>query len=465
MTVARDAKQTVLLDSMRRLLRRGAAAHLMNLLKKARPADVAQMLPYLSDQERVALAVLLAERTPALGSEIIGEIHPLQAAELLSTLKPEAAARILQELPTDDAAQFVSALPTELGSKVLSLMKGEEAAEVKELLVYPHETAGRIMNPNAFALNEETLAEDAIRAIQQNEQAEMVFYLYVTDERGHLVGVLSLRQLLLHNPKSSLKTFMTTDVIRVRTDTDQEEVARIAAKYDLLAVPVVDDQNKLAGIITIDDVIDVAREEATEDFYKLAGTSDEERLTMSAARSVRARLPWFFATFIGGLAVAGMVSAFAVKGIFARTAVLAGFIPVILGMGGNLGTQSSTIIVRGLATGRIEPRQVWRVILKELRVALALGLVYGGLLALAAWAVYRGPLAEAGRPLPVLALTLGLSLFLSMMIAAAIGSLLPVVLQRIGVDPAVATGPFVTTSVDVLGSLVFLSLATAVLAA
>ncbi|MGI0148060.1 MAG: magnesium transporter [Thermoplasmata archaeon] len=208
----------------------------------------------------------------------------------------------------------------------------------------------------------------------------------------------------------------------------------------------------------------MAREEATEDFYKLAGTSDEERLTLSATRSVRARLPWFFATFLGGLAVAGMVWAFSGSGVLSRAVILAGFIPVILGMGGNLGTQSSTIIVRGLATGRIDARLVWRVIFKELRTAIALGLVYGALLAGVAMIVYRHPLMATGRPVSTSALLLGLSLFASMMIAASIGSIVPVVMQRVGLDPAVATGPFVTTSVDVLGSFVFLSLSSRMLA-
>src|SRR5437867_11646431 len=463
--MARDAKQIVLLDSLRKLQRRGATTHLVNLLQKVRPADIAPMLQYLAEQERIGLVAVLAEKAPSLASRIIGEIHPVQAAELLSALPAESAARVLQELPSDDAAQFVSELPAEFGQRLLSLMKGEEAAEVQELLVYPEETAGRIMTPDVFALHEDTLVEDAIRALQQNKEAEMVFYLYVVDDRNHLVGVLSLRQLLLNDPKVRLKEIMTTDVIRVRTDTDQEEVARVASKYDLLAVPVVDDHNKLVGIITIDDVIDVAREEATEDFYKLAGTSDEERLTLSAAHSVRSRLPWFFATFIGGLAVAGMVWAFSGSGLLSRSVVLVGFIPVILGMGGNLGTQSSTIIVRGLATGRIDMRQVWRVILKELRTAVVLGMVYGGLLAVAAAILYRRPLSQSGHPLSTLAILLGVSLFCSMMIAASIGSLVPVVLQRVGIDPAVATAPFVTTSVDVLGSMVFLILSSRIISA
>ncbi len=457
--MARDAKQTVLLDSLRKLLRRGASAHLVNLLQKARPADVAAMWQDLADQERLSLVATLAEKAPELGSRILGEVHPMQVAELLAGLPHEVSARLIQELEPDDAAQLVSALPPERAAKVLSLMHGEEAEDVKELLVYPEESAGRIMNPDCFSLHEESGVGDAIRTLQELGEETPVFYLYVVDARNHLVGVLSLRQLLQKNPNARLKEIMTTDVIRVRTTTDQEEVARVASKYDLLAVPVVDDASKLVGVVTIDDVIDVAREEATEDFYKLAGTSDEERLTMSAVRSVRARLPWFFATFLGGLAVAAMVARVSLSGPFARTAALAGFIPVILGMGGNLGTQSTTIIVRGLATGRIGLDQVWRVILKEMRVAIALGLVYGALLAGAAVLLARGPLGEGEKPVGSLALLLGLSLFCSMLVAATIGSVVPVVLQRLGVDPAVAAGPFVTTSVDVLGSLIFLSLA------
>jgi magnesium transporter len=223
----------------------------------------------------------------------------------------------------------------------------------------------------------------------------------------------------------------------------------------------VDEQSRLVGLITIDDVIDVVREEATEDFYKMAGTSDEEKVQRSILKSARSRLPWLFTSFFGGIGVAFVVGAY--QEILSKMVILAGFFPVILGMGGNIGTQSSTIIVRGLATGRIEMRLIWTAIFKEVRIALVLGVVYGGLLALVAWALLQSPIGSERVPAAAAGLIVGLSLFFSMLVAAVIGTFLPVILKTIGLDPARATGPLVTTSVDVLGSVVYLTMASLLL--
>lgn len=463
--MAVDAKQAVLLDTLRKLLRRGASGHLINMLQKLRPADVAPLLSSLPDPERTAVFVQMGEKAPSIAAAILSELHAVPAAELLQAMPPESVGRVLGELPYDEAADFMAKLPQELQDAAFSAMAREDSAAVQRLLLYPPDTAGRIMTPDVFALSEDLSIEQAIRSLQQEHDLEMAFYLYVVDERGHLVGVLSLRQLLVNPPSRTLKDVMTSDVIKVRTDMDQEEVAKIVSKYDIIAVPVVDDQSRLVGVITIDDVIDVVREEATEDFYKLAGTSDEEKVQKSVLKSARSRLAWLFTSFFGGLSVAFVVGAY--QGILARMVILAGFFPVILGMGGNIGTQSSTIIVRGLATGRIELRLIWSAIFKEVRIALVLGLVYGGLLTIVAWILLRSPLGASGLTAGVsaseAALAVGFSLFASMFIAALIGTALPVLLKTIGLDPARAAGPFVTTSVDVLGSIVYLSMASLLL--
>jgi len=242
---------------------------------------------------------------------------------------------------------------------------------------------------------------------------------------------------------------MVPEVIAVAPDTDQEEVARYVARYDLLAVPVVDGQNVLAGIVTIDDVIDVMREEATEDFYKLAGTSDEERLVKSTLRSAGIRLPWLFAAFVGGLVAAMLIKGYAP--LISEAVLLVCFLPVVLGMGGNIGTQAATIMVRGLSTGRISLRHVGGVIFKEIRIALLLGTIYGLLLALAA--VFLVGLDNTAGAM------VGLSLLVSMALAAVVGSMLPMLLKLAHIDPAVATSPFVTTAVDLLALLAFFGLA------
>ncbi|HEX9428594.1 MAG TPA: magnesium transporter [Candidatus Polarisedimenticolia bacterium] len=440
---------TFLVESVRKLLRRGATSHLLNMLQKVRAADLADVFKALDDEDRTTAFHLLAVSATSEAAALLSQMHPAQRAELLRGTSHEEVARVVQRLPSDDVAEILSIYPQDEREQVLALMQKEASEEVQDLLEYKEETAGRIMNTGFLALPEETRVQEAIAAVQKAQEAEMVFYLYVVDAHGHLQGVLSLRRLLSVPPSTSLREIMSTDVIAVRADTDQEEVARIASRYDLLAVPVVDSENVMVGIVTIDDVIDVMREEATEDFYKLAGTSDEERLMTSTLRAARIRLPWLFAAFAGGLLSALVIKAY--TPLLARVLTLACFIPVVLGMGGNIGTQAATIMVRGLSTGRISILQVGSVIFREIRIALLLGLIYGALLGLAAVALF-GLTGPAGA-------VVGLALWASMAMAAIVGSALPMLLKSVHVDPAVATSPFVTTAVDLLGLLAFFGLA------
>ncbi|MFQ5878120.1 MAG: magnesium transporter [Acidobacteriota bacterium] len=438
-----------LVESIRKLLRRGASAHLLKILQKVRAADLAEAFKSLDAGEQSAIFRLLADRSTLQAARLLGEIHASLRPELLRGLEPQEVARVLQSLASDDAAEILAECADEQRDAVLSLMHREASEEVQGLLVYEDETAGRIMTTRFLALPEDTRVQEAISALQKAQEAEMVFYLYVVDSPGHLLGVLSLRRLLTVPPPTRLGEIMSTDVIAVRTETDQEEVARIASQYDLLAVPVVDAENTLVGIVTIDDVVDVMREEATEDFYKLAGTSDEERMIRSTLRSARVRLPWLFAAFVGGLLAAMLIKSY--TPLLVRVTTLACFIPVVLGMGGNIGTQAATIMVRGLATGRISARQVGTVIFKEIRIALLLGAIYGALLGVAA-------VALVGMSARVAAIV-GLALCASMVMAAIVGSVFPMLLKSVHIDPAVATSPFVTTSVDLLGLLAFFGLA------
>jgi magnesium transporter len=440
---------TFLVDSVKKLLRRGATSHLHNMLLKVRPADLAEAFKALDERERTTAFHLLSERHVPAAAGLLLEMHPALRADLLRGMPPEETARVLHGLPSDDVAGIVAECPPEAREQILSLMQREASEEVQDLLEYPDETAGRIMTTRFLALPEDTQVQQAIVAVQKAQAADMVFYVYVVDDHGRLEGVLSLRRLLTVPPTTRLRDIMSTDVIFVRADTDQEEVARMASRYDLLGVPVVDSESVLVGIVTIDDLIDVMREEATEDFYKLAGTSDEERLIRSTLRAARVRLPWLFAAFAGGLLAALLIKAYAP--LLSQATVLACFIPVVLGMGGNIGTQAATIMVRGLSTGRISLLQAGSVVFKEIRIAMLLGLIYGALLGVAA-IVLVGMKGAAG-------FTVGLSLLASMTMAAVVGSMLPVLLKTIHIDPAVATSPFVTTSVDLLGLLAFFGLA------
>ena len=328
-------------------------------------------------------------------------------------------------------------------------MEREGSEEVEDLLSYEDDTAGGIMVPDFIALREDTTAGDAIASLQnEHRDVEMPFYLYVVDQYGKLVGVSSLRQLVVVSPETALKDFMSTDVFSVRTDTDQEEVAKLVARYDILAVPVINHTNELVGIVTVDDVIDIIREEATEDMLKMAGAGGEFVETQSILKGTRIRLPWLFASCIGGIAAFFIIGRF--EGSLSRFVYLAAFIPVIMGMGGNIGTQSSTIVVRGLAMGRLSIKDIWTVVFKELAVGLILGLIYGTLIALVAHIRYS---------MLMVALSVGLAVICSMTVAALVGSIVPMLFARLNIDPAVATGPFVTTAIDIISVFFYFQIA------
>src|SRR6187397_1991471 len=285
--MAAQRRIDLVLDSVKRLLRIGATANLLNLLQKQHPADLAQIFTELADKEREAAFSLLADRNGRLAMEAVSELGPEAGAKLLATRPAEEIAKLAQEIPSDDAAALIDYLPEELSAAVLDLMRPKESGVVENQLEYEEQTAGRIMNPHIFALNEDMTVGEAIAEIQGNRDVEMVFYLYVVDERRHLVGVVSLRRLLLVPPDTPLKRIMTTEVYSARVDTDQEEVARQVASYNLLAFPVVDVENKLVGVITVDDIIDVIKDEATEDVLRLAGVSREDGVNMSPIDSLR----------------------------------------------------------------------------------------------------------------------------------------------------------------------------------
>src|SRR5215213_5315351 len=335
----------LMLDSVLRLVRRGAMSNATNLITKLRPADISQILSQLPQHDREALFEALVHNDLTKAAEALSELETARAVALMTTLDVGQISRLLQELPSDDAALLVGEMPERLREELLESMKIEHSMDVQELLGFADETAGRIMTPDYFALDEDVTVSEAITMLQRrSEEFEMAFYLYVVDSRNHLLGVVSLRQLLLNSPSTPLRKIMIGDVIKVTTDTDQEEVARMVATYNLLAVPVVDEENKLAGIITVDDIIDVMREEATEDIYALAGIEADDRALGSALNSARRRLPWLLLSLGAALVAAGIVQ-FYLQTI-ERWIYLAVLIPVVATMGSNAATQTLTVVVR-----------------------------------------------------------------------------------------------------------------------
>ncbi len=442
-------RSDLVVDSVKRLLRIGATANLLNLLQKQHPADLAQIFGSLLDNERQAVFALLVERQPRLAMETVSEMGPEPGAALLTGRSADEIAKLLHEIPSDDQAALIDYLPDELASEVLELMRRRESGQVESLLEYGERTAGRIMNPAVFALGEDLTTGEAITALQVARDVEMVFYLYVVDSRRHLVGVTSLRRLLLVSPETPLKRIMTPDVISVRVDTHQEEVARQVASYNLLAVPVVDEENKLAGVVTVDDVIDVIKDEATEDLLRLAGVSGDERIATPPGEAIRKRLPWLGVNLVTAFLAASVVALF--EGTIQQVTALAIFMPIVAGMGGNAATQTLTVIVRGLALGELTWGNARKTILKEATIGLGNGVALGAVAAGVAWVTKNDP---------ILGLLLGMAMVCNMFVAATVGTLVPFGLKALKFDPALGSSVFITTATDVVGFASFLGLAT-----
>ena len=444
-------RNKILIESIKRLLRRGATSHLIKIVNKTHAADLSIVFRSLSLSHQRKLFDII-EDTEQKGI-LFTELDEDAFLDLIEGVELDHLVEILEQMPTDDVADLIGRLPEEMSDTILEKMKMEGSEEVEDLLRYKDDSAGGIMVPDFIALTEDTTAKKAIESLQNEHlDVEMPFYLYVVDQYGKLVGVSSLRQLVVVPSETTLRDFMTTDVFSVQTDMDQEEVAKIVARYDILAVPVVDDTNKLVGIVTVDDVIDIFRQEATEDILKMAGAGEEFVETKSVLKSTRIRLPWLFASCLGGIVAFLIIGHF--EGSLSKLGYLAAFIPVIMGMGGNIGTQSSTIVVRGLATGRLQLRDIWSVVSKELAIGLILGLVYGTIIGMAAQFRYsRGALA----------VSVGVALICSMSVAALVGSLVPMVFARFNIDPAVASGPFVTTAIDIISVFFYFQIATTLL--
>lgn len=441
---------TLLQTSLLRLVRRGAWARVRKLLEKSHPADLAYVLDRLTAPDRKAVFELITpDETRA---EVLSLLEFSARADLLAGLDTGAAGRLLARMTPDDAALALRELPREQADEILERM-GAQAEAVAGLLDYPEDTAGAIMTTDCFALSEELTVKEAIERLQDKGEAEASFYVYVVDGRSHLVGVLSLRQLIMQPPYTMLRDCMVQNPVRVSADTDQEEVARLIARYDLLAIPVVDPRGQLIGAVTVDDAIDVIREEATEDILKMAGTTVEEVSSPGVMRGAWIRFPWLVASFVGGILAVGILDRF--EGLLRTAVQLTFFIPIILGMGGNVGNQCAMVVVRGLATGRLDFGSVGKVTRYELGTALILG--FGFAIGLGFFAVLLGD-----GP-PRLPLVVGIGILASILVSAMLGTFLPLLFHRAGADPAVASGPFVTTLTDVIGVVAFLLVAYALL--
>ncbi|HXG67760.1 MAG TPA: magnesium transporter, partial [Blastocatellia bacterium] len=379
---------------------------------------------------------------------ILSEMSPDESSPLIEGLQPRRIAELLSELPPDDAASLTNRLPEPLAAQVLALMEARSAADVRELLEHEEQTAGRIMTPDYFALEEDVTVSEAITALQKRaEQYETIFYLYVVDKRNHPIGVVSLRRLLITPPATPLKRIMTPDVITVRTDTNQSEVARLIADHNLLAIPVVDEEDRLVGLVTVDDAMDVVEEEAAEDLLALAGVAAEERMNTGPWRSLRLRAPWLLVNLPTAFLAAYVVSLF--EETIENNTALAALMPIVAGMGGNAATQTLTVVIRGIATG--EAASLPRVTLKSALVGAGNGIITG-LVGAGFAAIVTGKVWVGG--------VLAAAMVINLIVAAVAGTIVPFALKKLGIDPAVSSSIFVTTCTDVAGFFSFLGIAT-----
>lgn len=443
-----QTKSDIVMQSVQRLLRRGAITNLAKMLGRMHPADVAKVITHLSSPKEKREVFELVRGETKRG-QVLSELDGDSIQQVLADLLHSDIAWLLKDLGPDDVAYILGFLPEERGKEILALMKTEDSTEVADILKYPKDTAGGIMTTEFFALSEDATAQEAIRRLQQATDAEMVFYIYVVDKEERLVGVLSLRQLLTVPPATPLKNLMAREVISVAVDMDQEEVARQVASYNLLAIPVVEKDGRLVGIITVDDVVDVIREEATEDMLKMAGAIEEDSVSKSSSLgAAKVRLPWLFTNLIGSLLSGAILWYFRLT--IQEVVAIVSFIPVIAAMGGNVGLQSSTLIIRGLATGLVELTDVRTVFFREVKIGLLMGLACGLILTAVGWIWHQG----------FLGMVVGASLIIAFLVSTSMATIMPVVLKRAGVDPAVAAGPFVTTANDITGITIYLTLAT-----
>lgn len=435
------------LDNIRNMIQEQAYSDMKRLIEELHPADLADLVEYLESDEMLAVFALL---TPERAGEVLKEISAPIQEKIAHELDDQTITQILNELNSDDATDIFSYLPRERAQKIIGLVQPDVSEELQKLLGYETDTAGGIMALEFVSVNANSTIQEAVETIRKKrEEVKNLFYVWVVDDFGKLVGVVSIKDLVLEPQDKKINDIMNSDIISVDVDTDQEEVARIAKQYDLTHIPVVTAQHKLIGRITNDDIIDVIEEEASEDISLMAGVLDQEIAEESALKISKARLPWLLLGLFGGLISAIVINRF--HGSLEKMLALSFFIPVIMAMGGNTGTQAATVIIRGLATGDISVVHTGKRLLTELWVALINGILCGILLGLvvAFW------LSD-----PRLGIGVGVSLITVILFSGSFGAFVPFLLRKLNIDPALAAGPFITTSNDILGLLIYLSIIT-----
>jgi len=441
-----DGEHEMKLEQIREILASGDASRLEGVLDDLKPPDIADIVSAVEEEHRVGL---IRSMKDPVASEVLTLLDEGVAHSILSRLEVGEVVPLIDHMASDDATDLINLLPEEQVPAVLRSISRKDYEDVSELLKFDEESAGGLMARELLTVGGGMRISDLIESIRNRfEDMEHYQYIYVVDNSGILLGIIPLVNLLVVDPGKRVDEVMNRDVITVTADTDQEEVAALFARYDLYSLPVVEKNGRLAGRITVDDIIDVIEEEANEDITMMAGTGEEEFYERSPVKLSRARLPWLLTGLLGGIASAVVMQGF--KASLESIIALAFFVPVIMAMGGNVGIQSSAIVVREIALGGMSIQRTGSKLLRELKVSIINGIVIGSVLLLTVtlWQKdYR------------LGLLLGLCMFFIIFWATLMGAIIPLTLRKINVDPALATGPFITTFNDIIGVVFYLGIA------
>ncbi|GAM16597.1 magnesium transporter [Mesobacillus selenatarsenatis SF-1] len=414
------------------------------------PYDQAAFFGELKDEERAKVYNFLSPEEMADLFENL-ESDEEDFKDVLAQMNPNYAADMLSNMYADDAVDVLNELDKDQVVSYLTIMNEEAAQEIKDLLHYEEYTAGSIMTTEFIAISANQTVRSAMYILKKEApQAETIYYIFVVDEDKRLAGVISLRDLIVSDDETMIGEVMNDRVVSVSVGEDQEEVARMMRDYNFLALPVVDFQNHLLGIITVDDIMDVMEEEASDDYSKLAGIADLDTIDRNPLTAAKKRLPWLIILLFLGMFTASLIGRF--EDTLDKVAILAIFIPLIAGMAGNTGTQALAVAVRGIATGDLEKESKWNIILREAGTGLITGAVCGILITFVVY-FWKGEL--------FLGALVGISIFITLIIATLAGSLVPLLMHRLKIDPAVASGPFITTINDIISILIYFGIATA----
>ncbi|WP_251009696.1 MULTISPECIES: magnesium transporter [unclassified Bacillus (in: firmicutes)] len=414
------------------------------------PYDQAEFFSELDDEDRAKVYNFLSPEEMADLFENL-EADEEDFKDVLAQMNPNYAADMLSNMYADDAVDVLNELDKDQVASYLTIMDEDAAQEIKDLLHYEEYTAGSIMTTEFIAISANQTVRSAMYILKKEApQAETIYYIFVVDEEKRLAGVVSLRDLIVADDETMIVEIMNDRVVSVSVGEDQEEVARMMRDYNFLALPVVDFQNHLLGIITVDDIIDVMEEEASDDYSKLAGIADLDTVDQNPLSAAKKRLPWLIILLFLGMFTASLIGRF--EDTLDKVAILAVFIPLIAGMAGNTGTQALAVAVRGIATGDLEKESKWSIILREAGTGLITGAVCGILVTFIVY-FWKGEL--------FLGALVGISIFITLIISTLAGTLVPLLMHRLKIDPAVASGPFITTINDIISILIYFGIATA----